>query len=125
MSNEDRFSDELTNSTEEEVNSIENITGQIRSEIDPSLRAEGKIKPITGNINETDAKIKISQESTRSRLAYSLFITYGVTILLVLSILLFTDKIDSESRKEIIVLILTSQSTIIGSALGFYFAKEK
>ena len=125
MSNEDRFSDELTNSTEEEVNSIENITGQIRSEIDPSLRAEGKIKPITGNINETDAKIKISQESTRSWLAYSLFITYGVTILLVLSILLFTDKIDSESRKEIIVLILTSQSTIIGSALGFYFAKEK
>ncbi len=125
MSNDDRSSS-TTSSSVDEVDSIENITGQIEAElIDSSFEAEGTIKPITGNINETNAKIKISQESTRSILAYILFSIYSITIFLVLSILIFTDKIKPESRKEIIILILTSQSTIIGSALGFYFAKEK
>ena len=115
-----------SSSTEDEVDSIENLTSRQISGIirDVSSGSESKIKAITGNINETDARIKISQESTRSKLAYSLFITYTITILLILLLLIFTEKIQPDNGKEIIILILTSQSTIIGSALGFYFGKE-
>ncbi|NJK51252.1 hypothetical protein HC931_26960 [Candidatus Gracilibacteria bacterium] len=46
-----------------------------------------------------------------------------VTTVLVLLIASFA-QINKEDRKEIVLLIITSQVTLMGSALGFYFGKE-
>ncbi len=67
--------------------------------------------------------IKESQESTRSTLAIVLFIAYILTTLSALGIATWA-KIDTKDRKEIVLLIVTSQVTLMGSALGFYFGKS-
>ena len=67
--------------------------------------------------------IKESQESTRSTLAIALFAAYILTTLGALGFATWA-KIDTKDRKEIVLLIVTSQVTLMGSALGFYFGKS-
>lgn len=79
---------------------------------------------IDRSIQEQDRpNIRESQESTRSTLAISLFITYLVTTI---SALIFAScaDINTDDRKQIVLLIVTSQVTLMGSALGFYFGKN-
>ena len=67
-------------------------------------------------------KIAESQESTRSNLAITVIIIYGLTLLL--SFIIIGYGLDKDQRKEVLTLILTSQSTIIGGAVGFYFGNR-
>ncbi|MGK7958487.1 MAG: hypothetical protein AB4063_25000 [Crocosphaera sp.] len=76
-----------------------------------------------GRLEEIKSRIRESQESTRSNLAIALFTAYTVTTVCVLLIASLT-QINQEDRKEIVLLIITSQVTLMGSALGFYFGKE-
>lgn len=67
-------------------------------------------------------RIAESQESTRSNLAIGVIIIYGATLLL--SFIVIGFGLNKDQRKEILTLILTSQSTIIGGAVGFYFGNR-
>jgi len=67
-------------------------------------------------------RIAESQESTRSNLAIAVIGIYGSTLLL--SFLVISFELDKDQRKEVLTLILTSQSTIIGGAVGFYFGNR-
>jgi hypothetical protein len=85
-----------------------------------------KVKPYQEDfIEEKSSKTRIaeSQESTRGRLAISIVSIYGLTILLCFVIIGF--GIAEGERKEILTLIITSQATLIGSAIGFYFGKNQ
>ncbi len=78
-----------------------------------------------GSIREkkADLEIRKSQESTRNRIANWLLGTYTATIVGVFVIISFTE-VSQEDRKEVILLIITSQATLVGSALGFYFGQK-
>lgn len=85
-----------------------------------------KIKPYQEDfIEEKSSKAKIaeSQESTRGRLAVAIVSIYGATIFFCFIVIGF--GIAEEERKEILTLIITSQATLIGSAIGFYFGKNQ
>jgi hypothetical protein len=77
----------------------------------------------SGSIEEVKASIQRSQESTRSFLAIAIFGAYAGIILWLLTLMTWGGFPDAD-RKEFIILILTSQSTLIGAALGFYFSRE-
>lgn len=85
---------------------------------------------------ETSFNLETSQEKTRAWLAKALVIVYGGTIF---SFLLFscfelllpqitntavTEK-TLDALKDIFSLLLTSETGIIGTALGFYFANQQ
>ncbi|MEO1671247.1 MAG: hypothetical protein AAFR77_10760 [Cyanobacteria bacterium J06631_2] len=83
-------------------------------------------KPYQDNfIKETLSKAKIaeSQESTRGKLAVTIVGIYGATIFSCFMVIGF--GIAEGERKEILTLIITSQATLIGSAIGFYFGKNQ
>lgn len=85
-----------------------------------------KVKPYQENfIEEKSSKVRIaeSQESTRGKLAVAIVSIYGATILFCFAVIGF--GIIEEERKEILTLIITSQATLIGSAIGFYFGKNQ
>jgi hypothetical protein len=77
----------------------------------------------SGSIEEVKASIQRSQESTRSFLAIAIFVAYAGMILWLLILMTWGGFPDAD-RKEFIILILTSQATLIGTALGFYFSRE-
>ena len=85
-----------------------------------------KIKPYQENFIEEKsfkARIAESQESTRGKLAIAVISIYGTTILLCFATIGF--GIAEGERKELLTLIITSQATLIGSAIGFYFGKNQ
>lgn len=66
------------------------------------------------------------QKSTKSGLTVIIIIIlsmYGATILFCFAIIGF--GIAAAERREILTLIITSQATLIGSAIGFYFGKNQ
>lgn len=63
------------------------------------------------------------QKSTGGGLAIALISIYGATILLCFVVIFFGVAI--EDRKEILTLIITSQVTLVGSAIGFYLGKNQ
>jgi hypothetical protein len=77
----------------------------------------------SGSIEEVKASIQKSQESTRSFLAIAIFAAYAGIIVWLLTLMTWGGFPDAD-RKEFIILILTSQATLIGTALGFYFSRE-
>jgi len=84
------------------------------------------IKPYQENfIEEKSSKAKIaeSQESTRGKLAVAIISIYGATILFCFLVIGF--GLAEGERKEVLTLIITSQATLIGSAIGFYFGKNQ
>ena len=84
------------------------------------------IKPYQENfIEEKSSKAKIaeSQEFTRGKLAVAIVSIYGATILFCFAVIGF--GIAKGERKEVLTLIITSQATLIGSAIGFYFGKNQ
>lgn len=85
-----------------------------------------ELKPYQENFIEEKsyrARIAESQESTRGKLAIAIVSIYGATMLLCFVIICF--RITEGERKEILTLIITSQATLIGSAIGFYFGKNQ
>ena len=106
------------NETEEVSDSIEDID-QL------ATRQPPLIKTYQDNfIEEKSSKAKIaeSQESTRKYLAVAIISIYGATMVFCFAIIGF--GVAEEDRKEILTLIITSQATLIGSAIGFYFGKN-
>ena len=104
---------------EEVSNSIEDIDKL-------ATRPPQKVKPYQENFIEEKsykARIAESQESTRGRLAIIIVSIYGATILFCFAVISLS--IAKEERKEILTLIITSQATLIGSAIGFYFGKNQ
>ena len=101
-------------SKEETAKDIEDFAPSPSEKRPMERRSEGRI---------IESRIRESQESTRSTLAIVLFTAYTVTTVCVLLIASFA-QINQEDRKEIVLLIITSQVTLMGSALGFYFGKE-
>jgi hypothetical protein len=79
---------------------------------------------INSDITIEEGKRLNLKETTRSWLGIGLLAIYGITIGFTLGIT-NSDKIKDEERKEILILIITSQATLVGTALGFYFGKEK
>jgi hypothetical protein len=77
----------------------------------------------SGSIEEVKASIQKSQESTHSFLAIAIFAAYAGIIVWLLTLMTWGGFPDAD-RKEFIILILTSQATLIGTALGFYFSRE-
>lgn len=91
-----------------------------------ATRPPQKVKPYQENFIEqklSKAKIAESQESTRGKLAITIISIYGSTILFCFAVIGF--GIAEGERKEILTLIITSQATLIGSAIGFYFGKNQ
>lgn len=91
-----------------------------------ATRQPQKIKPYQENfIEEKSSKAKIaeSQESTRGKLAVAIVSIYGATMLFCFAVIGF--GIAEGERKEVLTLIITSQATLIGSAIGFYFGKNQ
>ncbi len=88
-----------------------------------------KAKPYQENfIKEKSHKSRIakSQKSIRDRSAVIVIIIisiYGATILFCFAIIGF--GLATAERREILTLIITSQATLIGSAIGFYFGKNQ
>ena len=88
-------------------------------------------KPLESNIQaETEQSIEAlsprtrkfslakEQESTRSQLAKVLIGLFSVTSLCMLGIISLKDNFE---EKDFATIILTSQGTLVGTALGFYF----
>jgi len=105
--------------TEKAANDIEDIDKLATTPLQ-------KIKPYQENfIEEKSSKAKIaeSQESTRGKLAVAIISIYGATILFCFTVIGF--GMAKGDRKEVLTLIITSQATLIGSAIGFYFGKNQ
>ena len=71
--------------------------------------------------NQIEEKIHIRE--TRRLLAIILLSTYFVTLVGIFCLVGFS--IPREERKEVLTLIVTSQVSLMGSALGFYFGKNQ
>ncbi|HHP7232335.1 MAG TPA: hypothetical protein ACFCUY_15920 [Xenococcaceae cyanobacterium] len=110
---------ELETETEPEINDLEDIDLL-------ATKAPLEVKSYQENFIEEksdQARIAESQKSTRGIFAIILISIYGATILLCL--VLISWGMAGEDRKEILTLVITSQSTLIGSAIGFYFGKTQ
>lgn len=105
---------------------MEEVAGDIEDIDQLATRPPQKVKPYQENfIEEKSSKARIaeSQESTRGRLEIAIVSIYASTILLCFVIIGFS--MAEGERKEILTLIITSQATLIGSAIGFYFGKNQ
>ena len=112
--------------TSEEVSEESRITNDLEDIDKLATRPPQKVKPYQDNfIQEKSYKARIaeSQESTRGKLAVAIVSIYGATILLCFTVIGF--GIAEGERKEILTLLITSQATLIGSAIGFYFGKNQ
>lgn len=77
-------------------------------------------------LDQKDLIKKNPQKSTKSGLTVVIIIIlsiYGATILFCFAIIGF--GIAAAERQEILTLIITSQATLIASAIGFYFGKSQ
>lgn len=99
--------------TEESFPDIDNLASNPPKEVQPYKKNFIEEKSYQARIAE-------SQESTRSNLAKWMFGIYSTTILLCFLTVAF--GLDKGERKEVLTIIITSQGTLIGSAIGFYFA---
>ena len=93
------------------------------------------VTPTTKNTNKT---VEEQQEQTRSQLARFLInifaLTIGGSFALFISLVILSVNIDEKKAenldktsilvKDLITLIITSQTGLIGSALGFYFGSR-
>jgi membrane protein YqaA with SNARE-associated domain len=68
------------------------------------------------------ATLEHRQEGIRQRLALALLIVYGIT-LVGIGLAIWAGQVQPGETKELLVLVLTSQSTLLGSALGYYFGR--
>jgi hypothetical protein len=77
---------------------------------------------------EKPFNVEGKQEKTRAWLAKGLVIIFGSTIsaffLFILIGIVFPTSVNTEELKELLILILTSEVGIIGTALGFYFGSQ-
>lgn len=100
---------------------------------------EVDLKSLLPSQVETDIKLEERQEATRSQLATflikilagTLIASFGLIILLTVMSGFFIDekKIESFDKtsslvKDLITFILTAQTGLIGTALGFYFGSR-
>ena len=103
------------------------ITDQEIEDIDKlATSPPQRVKPYQEDFIEeklSKRRIAESQESTRGRLAIAIVGIYGSTILFCFAVIGF--GIAEGERKELLILIITSQATLIGSAIGFYFGKNQ
>ena len=105
--------------SEEIVTNIEDID-------ELATKPSSKVKSYQDDFIEkklSQSRIAESQESTRGKLAIAIIGIYGSTILLCFAVIGF--GLAKTERKEILTLIITSQATLIGSAIGFYFGKNQ
>jgi hypothetical protein len=105
---------------------MEEVISEIEDIDQLATRPPQKVKPYQENFIEeklSQARIAESQESTRGRLAMTIVSIYGSTILFCFIVIGF--GMAEGERKEILTLIITSQATLIGSAIGFYFGKNQ
>jgi len=114
-----------------------------------SLTLNESVKEQQGNIDLLSSKtipianmkpLPVMQEETRGKLARSLLITYQVIIGIVILQIVYgyvalfsTDanlrdqkmtETQNQYVKELITLVLTSATGILGTAIGFYFGKQ-
>lgn len=75
-------------------------------------------------IKEKTSKQRIaeSQETTRSFLAIFIMTIYAGTLI---GCFVIAVGLEKEDRQEILTLLITSQATLLGGALGFYFGKNQ
>lgn len=97
--------------------------------LDIALDDQPKEVPFKGLVSDPPFNLEQKQEETRSYLAFALagiFALAGVFAITLIAVFIFIglNKITSDDSKELIVLMLTTQSTIVGTALGFYFANK-
>ena len=99
---------------------------------------EGEIKNLLPSQLDTGIKLEERQETTRSQLATflikilagTLTASFGLIIILtVMSVFVDERKVESFDRtsslvKDLITFILTAQTGLIGTALGFYFGSR-
>ena len=89
--------------------------------------SESEFGVIPGESRESINFIPAEQERTRSALArlvlWLLFFTIGLTFLTILLSGIFPrmKEVMNSDTRELITLILTTQVTLSGTALGFYF----
>jgi hypothetical protein len=76
----------------------------------------------------TEFNIVKEQEKTRAELAKWLVQTFmvsiGATFVLILIALLWVDQEKTPLLKDFLSIVLTIQSGLVGSAIGFYFGKN-
>lgn len=116
------------------------------SDLDPDLVNESSIETIHSSEDDKDLlfpkeeniskdeSISSRQESTRATLSIYLLMflgaTYLCTFILLFGIIYFppkqsSDNVDSFTKlKDIITLLITTQTGLVGSALGFYFGSR-
>lgn len=75
-----------------------------------------KLEPREENYNPEKA-----QENTRSTLALMLISLFAATNMLMLISLFFLEYQMEDKTKDFVTIILTTQGTLVGTALGFYF----
>lgn len=101
------------------------ITGSIESEVDYFEKSE----PIKSAVTEGRlVELRSEQEKTRAWLTKALVIIFGSTIsgffLFIVIGIAFPNAVNKEDLKDLLTLILTSETGIIGTALGFYFGNQ-
>jgi len=67
--------------------------------------------------------IPVLQEKTRGRLAFGLLVGLGIT-LIGIGVYIFLCQEEAISKRELIILVWTSEVTLVSSALGFYFGSK-
>ncbi|MGF1481267.1 MAG: hypothetical protein ACFB4I_17585 [Cyanophyceae cyanobacterium] len=88
-----------------------------------SLNEEPPTRHYDYHIKASNTRIRESQEATRSFLAPAVLIIYALTLVGCFGVVLW--GLDKDERQEVITLIITSQGTLIGTAVGFYFGKNQ
>lgn len=99
----------------------ESLTSALPIEIDPNVSSEAleKLEP-----RERDFNIVKAQEETRSLLAKWLLGMLCTTLLASFLVMSLKSLKDEPDLKNMLTLIITSQGTLVGTALGFYFGKQ-
>lgn len=86
----------------------------------------------TSGIEETQVNVEVQRERARTRLSVGLLalltaslVGTGVYIFVDLLVPRNVSEQRSNTHRELITIIWTSQVTLVGSALGFYFGSER
>lgn len=124
-------------SYQENTPSLDDLPQSTIEPIEPKTLDD--VKEIVTKLKQPPAKfsdqlfpIPYKQEETRAWLARRLvhivsWTIAGTFVLIVMDkiIVAFGNNIDNQTSRELITLIWTSQATLVGSALGFYFGNQK
>jgi hypothetical protein len=65
-----------------------------------------------------------AQESVRHLLAWSLIVIFGMTIVLTF-ITIWIDKAIWTTARDLFTIAISTESALLGSAIGFYFGTKK